>query len=148
MEDGRFVMASVTEQTKISVSEEATSSVQGTVQVAPLAIARVASHAVLQSYGVVGMAAPNLASDIAWTLTRDPNRGIAVHIEDDRVTIDLYVVIEYGTRITTVANSMISAVRFSVEKVTGLTVTQVNVHVQGLRVSTDHKSNKGDKAAS
>ena len=109
--------------------------VPGYVEISPLAIARLASHAVLQSYGVVGMAAPNLASDIAWTVTRDPNRGIAVHIEDNRVTIDLYVVIEYGTRIITVASSMISAVRFYVEKATGLSVAQVNVHVQGLSQS-------------
>ncbi len=106
--------------------------VPGYVEISPLAIARLASHAVLQSYGVVGMAAPNLASGLAWTLTRDPNRGIEVHIEDNRVTIDLYVVIEYGTRITTVASQMISAVRFYVEKATGMSVAQVNVHVQGL----------------
>jgi|SRR5581483_2825449 uncharacterized alkaline shock family protein YloU len=118
--------------------------VQGIIEISPLAIARLASRAVLQSYGVVGMAAPNLASDIAGTLTRDPHRGIEVHVEDERVTIDLYVIIEYGTRITTVANSMISAVRFYVEKATGLSVAQVNVHVQGLRVSTD---GKGSKAA-
>lgn len=106
--------------------------IPGYVEITPLAIARLASHAVLQSYGVVGMAAPNLASGLAWTLTRDPNRGIEVHIEDNRVTIDLYVVIEYGTRITTVASSMISAVRFYIEKATGMSVEQVNVHVQGL----------------
>ncbi len=119
------------------MTEATNQPVQGTIEISPLAIARLASHAVLQSYGVVGMAAPNLASDIAWTLTRDPHRGIEVHIEDDRVTIDLYVVIEYGTRITTVANSMINAVRFYVEKATGMSVIQVNVHVQGLRVSKD-----------
>lgn len=109
--------------------------VQGQVNISPLAIARLASHAVLQSYGVVGMASPNLASDIAWTLTRDPNRGIAVHMEEDRITIDLYVIIEHGTNIATVANSMINAVRFQVEKSTGMTVSQVTAHVQGLRVS-------------
>src|SRR5262245_31292310 len=109
--------------------------VHGQVDIAPLAIARLASHSVLQSYGVVGMAAPNLASDIAWTLTRDPNRGIEVHIEEDRITIDLYVIIEHGTNIATVANSMINAVRFQVEKSTGMTVSQVIAHVQGLRVS-------------
>jgi uncharacterized alkaline shock family protein YloU len=111
--------------------------VPGYVEITPLAIARLASHAVLQSYGVVGMAAPNLASGLAWTLTRDPNRGIKVHIEDNRATIDLYVVIEYGTRITTVASNMISAVRFYVEKATGISVAQVNVHVQGLHVHQD-----------
>src|SRR5687767_6744911 len=87
--------------------------VKGRIEISPLAIARIASHVVLQSYGVVGMAAPNLASDLAWTLTRDPNRGIEVHASGDEVVIDLYVIIEYGTRITAVATSLINAVRFS-----------------------------------
>ncbi len=121
------------------MTEPASETVPGSIEIAPLAIARLASHAVLQSYGVVGMAAPNLASGIAWTLTRDPHRGIEVQIEDERVTIDLYVVIEYGTRITTVASSLINAVRFYVEKATAMSVAQVNVHVQGLRVHENGK---------
>lgn len=109
----------------------------GQIEISPLAIARLASHAVLQSYGVVGMAAPNLASDLAWTLTRDPNRGIAVRLEGETIHIDLYVIIEYGTRISTVATSLINSVRFAVEKATQMEVDQINVHVQGIRVSED-----------
>ncbi len=121
------------------MSEFTSPVVHGQTDISPLAIARLASHAVLQSYGIVGMVAPNLASDIAWTLTRDPNRGIEVRIDGEKVVIDLYIIIEYGTRITTVANSVISAVRFYVEKATGMTVTQIHVHVQGVRVSNDLK---------
>ena len=117
------------------MSERVTQTALGSVDISPLAIARLASHAVLQSYGIVGMAAPNLASGIAWTLTRDPNRGIEVHIDGDQATIDLYIIVEYGTRISTVASSVINAVRFTVEKATGMTVVQVNVHVQGIRIS-------------
>ena len=117
------------------MSELTIQPVQGQVEISPLAIARLASHAVLQSYGIVGMAAPNIASGIAWTLTRDPNRGIEVHLNDAQIVIDLYVIIEYGTRISTVATSVINAVRFSVEKATSLKVSQINVHVQGIRVS-------------
>jgi uncharacterized alkaline shock family protein YloU len=111
--------------------------VQGQIEISPLAISRLASHAVLQSYGIVGMAAPNIASDIAWTLTRDPNRGIEVHLNEQQIRIDLYVIIEYGTRISAVALSVINAVRFTVEKATSMKVAQVNVHVQGIRISND-----------
>ena len=123
------------------MSDFVTQNVEGQIDITPLAIARLASHAVLQSYGIVGMAAPNFASDIAWTLTRDPNRGIEVHIDGKQVTIDLYIIIEYGTRISTVANSVINAVRFYVENATSLTVLQINVHVQGVRVSEDPRVN-------
>ena len=45
------------------------------------------------------------------------------------------VVVEYGTRITSVANSVANSVRFHVEKALGMPIHAVNVHIQGLRVS-------------
>ncbi|HEX3049095.1 MAG TPA: Asp23/Gls24 family envelope stress response protein [Aggregatilineaceae bacterium] len=108
---------------------------RGTIEIAPTAIATLASHAVLQTYGVVGMASPNFASDIAASLTRDPNRGIQVKQDGSQIIIDVYVIIEYGTRIASVANSLINSVRYTIEQSIGLPVGQVNVHVQGLRVS-------------
>lgn len=107
----------------------------GQVEISRHAMARIASQAVLRSYGVVGMAAANFASDIAATLSRDPTRGVRVHYEDEQLIVDLYVIIEYGTRISTIAQNIIDTVRYDIEKTTGTPVAQVNVHVQGLRVS-------------
>ncbi len=109
--------------------------IPGDIHIAPTAIASIACRAALQSYGIVGMATPNLASEVAAALSRDPNRGVEVSLHGDAITIDLYVIIEYGTRIATVANSLINAVRYQVEKSVGAPVAQVNVHVQGLRVT-------------
>ena len=109
----------------------------GKILVAPTAIASIASQAVLKCYGVTGMASRNVVDDIAGSITRDPNRGIVVHIDNNRITIDVYVIIAHGTRISTVATSIINAVRFEVEKAVSMSVEQVNVYVQGLRVSDD-----------
>jgi uncharacterized alkaline shock family protein YloU len=46
------------------------------------------------------------------------------------------VIIEYGTRITSVASSVSNTVRYSVEKIIGMPVKEVNVHVRGLRISS------------
>jgi uncharacterized alkaline shock family protein YloU len=107
----------------------------GTIEVSPQAVATVASQAVLQSYGVVGMAAKNVIDSLANALTRDPRKGIEVRFEDGEMHIDLYVIVEYGTRITAVAGSVAEAVRFNIEKDLGIPVGEINVHVQGLRVS-------------
>jgi uncharacterized alkaline shock family protein YloU len=53
-----------------------------------------------------------------------------------KVVIDLYVVIEYGTRISEVARNIMSNVKFAVESALGVPVVYVNVNVQGIRVST------------
>lgn len=110
----------------------------GRIEVLPTAIASLASQAVLECYGVVGMATKDLASGIVEILQPSSHRrGVDVHIEDSRITIDLYVVIEYGTRIATVARNIQSVVKYTVEKALGVPVVAVNVHVQDLRVSAD-----------
>ena len=107
----------------------------GSIHVSPQAIATIAYQAAQHSYGVVGMASKNLVNGLAHLLVNDPTRGVEVHLHDDQIDIDLYIVIEYGTRIKSVATSVANTVRFQVEKALGLRVNQVNVHVQGLRIS-------------
>jgi uncharacterized alkaline shock family protein YloU len=107
----------------------------GSIHIAPHAVARIAYHASLQSYGVVGLAPKSLAEGLAATITREPARGIDVHFDGEKLDIDIYVIVEYGTRISSVAQSVANAVRYQVEKTIGLHVNNINVHVQGLRVS-------------
>ena len=109
----------------------------GTIHISPRVIATIAYQAVLSSYGVVGLAPKNLMSGIAHALAKDPTEGIEVHYDEDGIVIDLYIIVEYGTRITAVANSAANAVRYKVEKAVGLPVKAVNVHVRGLRVSQE-----------
>jgi uncharacterized alkaline shock family protein YloU len=109
---------------------------QGTIDISRRAIATIAYQAAQQSYGVVGMAAKNLANGLAQMLLKDPTKGVEVKFYNRQINIDLYIVIEYGTRISTVASSVAHSVRFNVERTLGLPVNEVNVHVQGLRVST------------
>ena len=110
----------------------------GHIEVSPHAIMDLASQVVLECYGVVNVASKDLASDIIEHLPfENRQRGVDVHLEDDRIIIDLYVVIEYGTRIITVARNIQSAVKYSLEKALGMPVAAVNVHVQDLRISAD-----------
>ncbi len=107
----------------------------GKINITPTAIATLAARAVLQSYGVVGMAPRNLADELTTALGDAAHRGVEVHTNGDSIQIDLYVVVEYGTRISSVARSIMNVVKYSVERAVGVPVTRVNVHVQGLRVS-------------
>ncbi len=107
----------------------------GNIFVSYRAIATVAYQSALQSYGVVGLAAKNLAEDLAQVLVKDPTLGVDIHFDNHSIQIDLYVIVEYGTRIKSVAGSVSDNVRYQVERVFGLPVSQVNVHVRGLRIS-------------
>ncbi|MDP1713254.1 MAG: Asp23/Gls24 family envelope stress response protein [Anaerolineales bacterium] len=115
------------------MGEETTS--LGGIHVSPNAVATIAYRATLESYGVVGLAPKNLADGIVATITREPSRGVSVHYTGEDIDIDIHVVIEYGTRVATVAESVANTVRFHVEKALGLKVNSVNVHVADLRIS-------------
>lgn len=109
----------------------------GRVEVTPTAIATIAGQAVLNSYGVVGLASRSGTGGLINSLYRtNLKRSVLISLVDHEIVIDLYVVIEYGTRISAVASNIMHAVKFSVEKALGVPVAAVNVHVQGLRVSS------------
>lgn len=107
----------------------------GTIHISPKAVATIAYHATLQSYGVVGLAPKNLAEGLS--ITKDPSRGVQVHYDGETVDIDIHVIVEYGTRITSVASSVANSVRYNVEKNLGMPVRNVNVHIHNLHVSKE-----------
>lgn len=115
------------------MAEETTS--LGGIHISPNAVATIAYHATMESYGVVGLAPKNLADGLVHSITREPTRGVSVHYNGEDIDIDINVIIEYGTRITSVATSVANTVRFHVERALGLRVNSVNVHVAGLRIS-------------
>jgi uncharacterized alkaline shock family protein YloU len=107
----------------------------GGIHLSPRAIATIAYHAALQSYGVVGLSSKNLVNGLAQVLVKDPTYGVEVNYDGTHINIDLYVIIEYGTRIKSVADSVRNTIRYQVERALGMPVNQVNIHVQGLRIS-------------
>lgn len=110
----------------------------GKIRISTNAIASIASQAVLESYGVVGMASKSFKDGLVELLVpAASHRGVDVQVLNGEITVDLYVVVEYGTRISEVAQNIMSAVKFRVEKSLGSPVSQVNIHVQGLRVSQE-----------
>ncbi len=107
----------------------------GRIEISPQAIATVAGEAVLRCYGVVGMASTNLIDGIADLLAPDRwGRGVEVRVREGKVSVDLYVIVQYGTRISEVAHGVMHGVQYALEQALGVPVAEVNVHVQGLRM--------------
>jgi uncharacterized alkaline shock family protein YloU len=111
------------------------SDVRGSIEVSPVAVASIAYEALMSCYGVVGTASKGLATDIADAFSRDSKEGVVVRVREGRIVIDLFIVIEYGTRITSVARSAMNVVKYNVEQALGVPVAEVNVHVEGLHVT-------------
>ncbi len=113
----------------------------GKVEIANSAIATIVHEAVLSCYGIVDLAPQSLTSAIGRRLgVSSDARGIRIDVEDNRVSIELSVVMEYGIPIFTVASNVMEAVKFQVERVLGMDVERVNVNVDGLHMSQDSGS--------
>jgi uncharacterized alkaline shock family protein YloU len=107
----------------------------GTITIAPRALATIASQAALSSYGVTGMASRNFVDGISHAIARDPRHGVEIHARGQTIDIDLHVIVEYGTRVSSVASSVGNTVRYQIERAIGMSVHAINVHVHDLRVS-------------
>ncbi|HEV2236948.1 MAG TPA: Asp23/Gls24 family envelope stress response protein [Ktedonobacterales bacterium] len=109
---------------------------RGKIEVSAQAIAAVAGRATTECYGVVGIAARHPRFTTLELVTPEHyRRGIEVRFVQDHVAIEVSVVFEYGLRISEIARNLIKDVKYAVEQALGLRVVEVNVHVQGLRVS-------------
>jgi uncharacterized alkaline shock family protein YloU len=107
----------------------------GRIMISPRAMATIAAQAANQSYGVVGMASKNIVDGIVDMLARDPRHGVEVNVADEELIVDIFIIVEYGTRISSVATSVANSVQYQLERAIGMRVAAVNVHVQGLRIS-------------
>ena len=109
--------------------------VAGHMNISDRAIADIVGWTVLECYGVVGMASPSLRQGVASLLARDRlHQGIKVEQTADQLRIKLYIIVEYGLNVAEVAGNVRSQVLYNVEKMTGRSVTNLHIYVQGVRL--------------
>ncbi len=113
-----------------------TENANGAIVVSENVIARIAGVATSNCYGVVGMAYKNASDSIVSLLKWDAiTKGIKVTTADDKISVDLHIIVEYGVNINATCESIIESVKYAVENATGFKVGSVNVNVEGVRVS-------------
>lgn len=104
-------------------------------------IAKTAGMAALDCYGVVGMASTNVKDGLVQLLLGDSlTKGIKVSSDGDAVSIEFHIIVEYGTNISTIADNLISNVKYSVKDLLGIDVADVTVFVEGIRTDKQEKA--------
>jgi uncharacterized alkaline shock family protein YloU len=98
----------------------------GRITISGEAIAQIVGETVRECYGVVAMAGRK------W-LPERPTRGIDIHRDVEGITIDLHVVVEYGLNLAEVASSIRNRVAYEVDRLTGLPIRAVEVHIDDVR---------------
>ena len=108
----------------------------GTITVDPDVIARYAGATADECFGIVGMAVVNMKDGLVRLLKRDSLvKGIRVEIdEENAITLNFHIVIAYGVNISSVADNLVSNVKYKVEAYTGMKIQKINIFVEGVRV--------------
>jgi uncharacterized alkaline shock family protein YloU len=106
----------------------------GRIEVFPSAVGAIAAHAAMGCYGITGMSARGLRDGVAELLRREnADKGVEVVEVEGGLGIELFVIVQYGIRISEVAHNLQETVKFEVERSVNVPVAQVNVNVEGVR---------------
>ena len=98
-------------------------------------IAQYAGSVAVECFGIVGMASVNMKDGLVKLLMKDSiTHGISVNIVNNKLILDFHVIVAYGISILTVADNLISNVKYKVENFTGLEIEKINIFVEGVRV--------------
>lgn len=98
-------------------------------------LAKYAGSSAIECFGVVGMASVNVKDGLVKLLKRESlSHGVNITVENNKIIIDLHIIVSYGVSISAVAENLISNVKYKVEEFTGMDVIKINIYVEGVRV--------------
>lgn len=107
----------------------------GDIEISRNVIAKIAGAVTTKCYGVVGMASKNTRDGLVSLLNPDNiAKGVKVEAQEDGISIELHIIVEYGVNINAICDSIIHNVKYRVEKSLGTSVKNVGVQVESVRV--------------
>lgn len=91
--------------------------------------------ATVSCFGVAAMSNADAKQGIIARITgkENPDKGIRVRVRNQKLIIDLHIIVTYGTNISAIVKSIMHKVEFTVQEKTGFTVARVNVFVDGMQ---------------
>ena len=109
---------------------------KGSVTVSAAVYTEIAGTAATNSFGVKGMAARSVQDGLFHLLRKESvGKGVLVEFHDDNtITIDLHIIVDHGVNLQAVGASIISEVRYVVNKCTGTDVRAVNVYIDSMMI--------------
>lgn len=112
---------------------------EGTVKISDEVVSIIAGLAASEVKGVAGMSGGIVGGIAEFVGKKSPSKGIKVEVGEKEAAIDVYVIVEFGIRIPEVAHEIQRNIKKAVESMTGLSVIEINVHVQGVAFPNEVK---------
>lgn len=97
-------------------------------------IGQYAGIVAMECFGIVGMGATVKGGLVKLLKSDSITKGIAVTLNNNKLTLDFHVIVAYGVSILAVSDNLISNVKYKVEEFTGIEIEKINIFVEGVRV--------------
>lgn len=141
----------MSEQEKKELEVEENGAVKETevngIKIAEDVVAKIAGIAASEVKGVFSMNG-GIAGGISEMFGKKSfSKGVKAQVTEKDTTLDLFIIVEYGTRIPDIAWEIQNKVKTAVENMTGLKVLEVNIHVQGVNLPKEDKLKEENKNA-
>lgn len=107
----------------------------GVIDISHEYFANLVGNAVVNCFGVAAMGNVSPQQSFIERIRRQEpvDKGIRVRVKNQKLVIDLHIIVSYGTNISAIVKSIMHKVRFTVEEKTGFEVSRVNVFVDGMK---------------
>ena len=93
---------------------------------------KISNEVIVTIAGLAALEVENVETITTITDKLLKNNGVKIQIDEEQIILDIYVNIEFGESIPDTAFKIQENVKNTVETMTGLEVSIVNVHVQGI----------------
>jgi uncharacterized alkaline shock family protein YloU len=108
----------------------------GSITISNKAVEAVACKCAMECYGIIDLVPSGFLQNANQLVCKNKiySKGVKVSANENRLIIDVFVIMKYGVNISAVSKSLEDSIRYNVEDFTGMIVDRVNVHVMGVRV--------------
>ncbi len=109
----------------------------GSIRIANEVVRIIAGIAASEVKGIIGMSGGVVDGFAELLKKKNLAKGVKVEVGEKQAAVDLFVIVEYGSKIPEIAYQVQENVKRAIESMTGLEVVEVNVHIQGVEFKSD-----------
>lgn len=117
----------------------------GIVRISDEVVSIIAGLAASEINGIIEMSAKTGEITQLFPMKKNVSKGVKVTLEQDSAMIDLHVVVEYGVNISEISYKVQNNVKRTVESMTGLNVSAVNIYIQNVILPKPDKEEKKEQ---
>lgn len=118
----------------------------GSVNISDDVIAIIAGVAATEITGVAGMSGGITGGITEMLGMKNLSKGVKVELGEEDTIVDIFIIVEYGSNISDIGKKVQDNVKDSIETMTGLNVSTVNVHIQGVNIPKENKEENTSKS--